>query len=337
MPRSICAVALALCLCAASGSALAHSIPAHDIPGSHDSPIVSRFAGSVIVGYQNVGFDQLVLPLGGVVRGNLRRVVTVNGNITKLAYVAPAGKSALEVWLNFRQALANAGFRSRFTCSASEQGPLSGLSSCGDVGELTQILVSEDLRHAMASPYRYRREMIETLDGPSTAYLETAHLSRPSGSIDLMLLVAHAPGKPVGVLLEICKGKAMPTGEVTIAEMDQGLARDGHVALRGIHFATDSAQITTESDSALARMAAFMKAKPALNVYIVGNTDDNGTLAHNLALSRARAQAVVEALVARGIPVARMAAEGIASFSPVASNHTATGRAKNRRVELVAQ
>ena len=84
-------------------------------------------------------------------------------------------------------------------------------------------------------------------------------------------------------------------------------------------------------------MAAFMKAKPALNVYIVGNTEDNGTLAHNLAHSRARAQAVVEALVARGIPVARMAAEGIASFSPVASNHTATGRAKNRRVELVAQ
>ncbi|NNM61801.1 MAG: DUF4892 domain-containing protein [Steroidobacteraceae bacterium] len=337
MPRSICAVALAFGLFAASGSALAHSLPTHDIPGSHDSPIVSRFAGSVIVGYQSVEFDQLVLPLGGVVRGNLSRVLTVNGAITKIAYIAPSGKSALEVWLNYRQALAAAGFRSRFTCSASEQGPLSGLSSCGDVGELTQILVSEDLRHAMASPYRYRREMIETLDGPSTAYLETAHRSGPSGSVDLMLLIAHSPGRPVGVLLEICKGKAMPTGEVTVAEMNQRLARDGHVALRGIHFATDSAQLTAESASTLARMVAFMNAKPTLKVYIVGNTDDNGTLAHNLALSRARAQAVVEALVARGIPAARMAAEGIASFSPVTSNHTAMGRAKNRRVELVEQ
>jgi len=57
----------------------------------------------------------------------------------------------------------------------------------------------------------------------------------------------------------------------------------------------------------------------------------------NVALSNARAAAVVKALVAAGIEPRRLIPEGVGPFSPVASNTTEDGRAKNRRVELVTQ
>ena len=70
----------------------------------------------------------------------------------------------------------------------------------------------------------------------------------------------------------------------------------------------------------------------------VGHTDHTGELGHNLALSQKRAESVAKALTTRyGIAAQRVAAKGVASYAPVASNQDETGRARNRRVELVAQ
>jgi flagellar motor protein MotB len=77
---------------------------------------------------------------------------------------------------------------------------------------------------------------------------------------------------------------------------------------------------------------------PRLKVYIVGHSDNQGSLDSNLALSRARAQSVVDALVkGHKVDPKRLAAAGVASYTPAASNANDGGRAKNRRVELVAQ
>lgn len=66
-------------------------------------------------------------------------------------------------------------------------------------------------------------------------------------------------------------------------------------------------------------MAALLKSQAALKVYVVGHTDNSGTLAHNIALSQQRAAAVVKALTTRyGIPAARLTAKGAASYAPVA-------------------
>jgi len=61
-----------------------------------------------------------------------------------------------------------------------------------------------------------------------------------------------------------------------------------------------------------------------------------GSVEHNLSLSRSRADAVIDALIRQhGIKAERMKAEGVASFAPVSNNTAETGRAKNRRVEMV--
>ena len=78
--------------------------------------------------------------------------------------------------------------------------------------------------------------------------------------------------------------------------------------------------------------------QPSLRLHVVGHTDNVGALAHNMTLSKQRAEAVVNALVTNyQIAAARLIANGVGPLAPVASNAAEEGRAKNRRVELVAQ
>jgi OmpA-OmpF porin, OOP family len=83
-------------------------------------------------------------------------------------------------------------------------------------------------------------------------------------------------------------------------------------------------------------MAKWLKGNPASQVYIVGHTDMQGSAESNMALSRARSAAVVEALVKQhAIPATRLGSEGVGPYAPVSNNTSEAGRAKNRRVEMV--
>lgn len=328
---------LAGCMLAATAFA---DVPAHDIPGSKDSAMISRFPGSTIIGYQTVDFDQVVLPLGKFdgAKKQFTQTETVDGKITNLAYAAPAGKSAFEVFHNYQSALASAGFVSQYQCVNDVCGTATYLRA-----DVSNALLPEALQDAMA-PSRYSEFYGMSLIGllkynSGQLYVEVARLVRPQGNVDVLLMVAGKAGERVGVLQRLIEERPMQTGQVTVnaKAMGEGLAQNGHIALYGIHFATDSAALAAASDPTLAQMVALLKSQPTLKVYIVGHTDNTGTLAHNLTLSQARADAVVKALEARGIADSRLAAKGLASYAPVASNDTEAGRAQNRRVELVKQ
>jgi outer membrane protein OmpA-like peptidoglycan-associated protein len=112
----------------------------------------------------------------------------------------------------------------------------------------------------------------------------------------------------------------------------------GHAAVYGITFDTDSASIKPESAQAIGEVAKLLKADPGLKVFVVGHTDNSGSVDHNLKLSQDRAQSVMQALVRdHGIAAARLRSYGCGPYAPVASNDSEDGKAKNRRVELVKQ
>ena len=113
------------------------------------------------------------------------------------------------------------------------------------------------------------------------------------------------------------------------------LETEGHVQLDGLDFATGGAQLSEGSGAALDGIAEVLKSQPELSIVIVGHSDNQGGLDANIALSRSRAISVLEALVARGVARGQLEARGIGYLSPVASNATTEGRAKNRRVEIV--
>ena len=81
---------------------------AADVPGSHDHPMISRFAGSSIGGYQQMDYGTAVLPLGRAGSGGFAKADHVEGKITRILYLAPAGKKGVEVFRNFEEALAKA-------------------------------------------------------------------------------------------------------------------------------------------------------------------------------------------------------------------------------------
>ena len=119
------------------------------------------------------------------------------------------------------------------------------------------------------------------------------------------------------------------------AGMATGLGANGSVALYGLTFDTAKSDLKPESEPTLGEMAKLLKNNSTLKVYIVGHTDMVGDAAANIKLSQARAQSVINALVARGIAASRLTPFGAGPYAPVASNKTEEGRAKNRRVELV--
>jgi outer membrane protein OmpA-like peptidoglycan-associated protein len=120
--------------------------------------------------------------------------------------------------------------------------------------------------------------------------------------------------------------------------MAREIADKGRVALYGIHFDTDRADVKPESKPALEQIARLLGRDARIRLYVVGHTDGAGGFDHNLDLSRRRAQAVVQALAQQyAVDAARLRPLGVGPAAPVASNRNDGGRAKNRRVELVEQ
>lgn len=101
-------------------------------------------------------------------------------------------------------------------------------------------------------------------------------------------------------------------------------------------FEFDAATMRPASVPILNRVAALLK-RSTRPIMVEGHTDNVGTLEYNTTLSQARANAVGDALVARGVPAARIKTKGMAFLEPIASNDTPEGRALNRRVEIIVK
>ncbi|KPJ72808.1 hypothetical protein AMJ52_05065 [candidate division TA06 bacterium DG_78] len=120
--------------------------------------------------------------------------------------------------------------------------------------------------------------------------------------------------------------------------MAQDISTTGRVAVYGIYFDFNKADVKAESEPVLKEIANLLKKNPKLNLYIVGHTDNIGSLTANMDLSQRRAEAVLQVLVSKhGVDAKRLKSQGVGPLCPVAPNTTEEGRAKNRRVELVEQ
>jgi OmpA-OmpF porin, OOP family len=116
------------------------------------------------------------------------------------------------------------------------------------------------------------------------------------------------------------------------------LAASGRYVSHGILFDTDSDRLKPESAAPVQRAAKALQANPAVKVLIEGHTDAVGNAAHNLDLSKRRAEAVKAVLVSQfAVEASRLTTAGLGSTKPMDSNDTPLGRAQNRRVEFVKQ
>jgi outer membrane protein OmpA-like peptidoglycan-associated protein len=105
--------------------------------------------------------------------------------------------------------------------------------------------------------------------------------------------------------------------------------------LDNVYFDTDKATLRPESAKELDELAEVMQVRPKLRIRIEGHTDNVGSDAHNLTLSKNRAAAVRDYLIKKGIAPARLESEGYGETRPRATNDTPEGRQKNRRTEAI--
>jgi len=136
--------------------------------------------------------------------------------------------------------------------------------------------------------------------------------------------------------LEIIDEKPLvPVLSFGAEELKKALDTDGRIAVYGINFAVDSDRLQMGAEKILAEFVKLMTLYPDLKIEIQGHTDNTGSAQHNLDLSSKRAKTVTDFILLFGIESSRLVPKGLGMTSPIESNDTEEGRAKNRRVELV--
>jgi len=319
-------------LLAAAGLAFA-AMPAQDtVKGGKDHPLLSRFEGAKLVGYDTKAYTDLKLVMGQVIDNGARtpeKWLPLEGRYTQLAYNYPQQRGSLEVMRNYEAALKQAGMTVLYACAKDTCGREFGDMMVQRVG----TAIFPDANYSSA--FNYGRTSVRYV-------LAQGRRSDGSNVYAAVYVVDPVGQQNGGVYIELVESEKLESGKVTAnlsAEtMAKGIATDGKVAVYGVYFDTGKWDVKPESAPALDEMVKLLKNQPALKVYIVGHTDTQGNLAGNLDLSQRRAEAVVKALEAQyKVDPKRLVAKGVASLAPVATNDSDAGRERNRRVELVKQ
>jgi len=276
-----------------------------------DEKLLPPYPGSTETRNEAVDYEAFTIPLGPTKDGTLTKFQALEGRRTALEYRTEEGRTALEVYRNYEAALKKAGFSTVFACRGSSQ-RVAGLPDCGEqIGD--------------AGGFSY---------WPSGENLYLAARKAQDGREIWVSLDVSGPYQKIIVL----RPKPMEMDKVTVdaAALKNTLEEDGHVAVYGILFDTNKADLKPGSAPVLAEIAKLLKASPSLSIYVVGHTDGDGGLDANLDLSRRRAESVVKALVAEyAVAAKRLSPQGVGPLVPLASNGAEAGRAKNRRVDLV--
>ncbi|MCP3952893.1 MAG: OmpA family protein [Desulfobacterales bacterium] len=197
----------------------------------------------------------------------------------------------------------------------------------------------------------------ETLDGAAMAdFVTRVFLTAKAGGpkdTDGDGVYDHldrCPGTPRGTAVDAqgCPLPAKPAGPLDMdgdgiyddddlcPSTPQGAKVDnrGCWVLEGVEFATNEAVIRPQYEAELEAVVDVLHQNPHVKVQIQGHTDSVGDANYNRQLSDRRARAVLEWLIGKGIDRQRLSAIGMGETRPIASNDSAAGRDRNRRVEL---
>ena len=342
------------------GAGLAHAdatIPTKDEDGSRDHPLLKRYEGSLNINYETKAYDELTVPLSTlkltedeedrdaynnrVVKAD--NTLQLEGAYTRLIYIVPEGRSPLEVMRNYQQEIKSSGGEILAECKNEDcGGRVAGNDFGGNEQSLMMILYPKE---RVTAPAFSNGECATNIGVTEQRY--TVGKFSKDGNEAVIAVLAYAVeddryckafnGRTL-VMVLVLENKAREQKMVTVsaAEMQSAIASTGRIALYGIFFDFDKADIKPESKPALDEIAKLLADSPDLRVLIVGHTDNVGKFDYNIKLSERRAKAVVEALKRDyGVDGGRLRPAGVGMMAPTATNDTDDGRAKNRRVELV--
>ena len=268
-----------------------------DFENCKDHPLFTRLPNHYIYGCEHSQFDMRRYPVGPLGKDGAPKLQEVEGETWKIVYAVNDGAtkpSGLQIQRNFQNAARQAG------------GSVEGSYPEGCVLELDESFKEGNGCVEYGSTLRIRK-----------------------GGKDYWTFVnTHHEGYRLYIL-----ARGEMSQDVGVNELVDKLNKEGFLTLY-VNFDTGKATIKPDSDRTLDEAAGALKAASTLKIEVGGHTDNVGTAQANEKLSAERAQAVMAALVKRGVAGNRLTAKGYGQSAPVADNRTEEGRAKNRRVEL---
>jgi outer membrane protein OmpA-like peptidoglycan-associated protein len=184
------------------------------------------------------------------------------------------------------------------------------------------------------------RAVVAGLDGVRVVHVVVApngSAAGPTPTPSLTLVITPPPSVPASPTPSPSTPTPTPSATGTPTSGTPAQVQAELDALPKIRFANNRSTLDGTARRTLAKVAAIMAVNPDVRLEIEGNADSVGTAASNLVLSRARAKAVYDALVALGVPADRLSTVGFGETRPVAPNDTPAHRALNRRVDLKAE
>ncbi|MCX7645724.1 MAG: OmpA family protein [Rhodobacteraceae bacterium] len=283
------------------------------------------------------------VPRGAWREGGLPALV-LEGRVEMAAWQIPTSATTLQLLAPLRDQLEQEGFEIVFECWTE---------ACGGFDFRYGLrLLPEPEMHVNLADFRYLAALRPGTAGAEgmvlvvsrtaeRGYVHITHVDPAAGE--------RAPAGPVpppdpdagGAAPPPAAAGGVPAGAPPQAAPATGslavqLETAGRAVLGDLAFETGSSRLSAGPFASLAELAAYLAANPARRITLVGHTDASGALEPNIALSRARARAVRERLIAEhGADPARISADGVGFLMPLASNLTEEGRAANRRVEAV--
>jgi OmpA-OmpF porin, OOP family len=178
-------------------------------------------------------------------------------------------------------------------------------------------------------------DYVQRLIGPNLKLVSGGQLRVDGNNVSLRGEVASEPQRQQ-IATDIA-ANLNPTYVVNnglrVAATQQGVL-DAALANRIIEFESGKATLTDSGKSILDQMSVALQKLKGVRVEVIGHTDNAGSRAGNLSLSQARAEAVKDYVIARGISADLIAVSGEGPDRPVADNATPEGRARNRRIEF---
>lgn len=310
------------------------------VEGAVPHPMVPLPADGYITRDDFTDFVEIELPASaGDSRNGFEEVVPVAGAYRQIEYTLGGLElSLLRVYRSYLQHFESAGFeiifngigeelsiRDGFSFISHESGFLSRTPSTAGDSNAYILVRSPDEQTVLAVSFFSRQNARRLL-------INAVELEE----MELLDLFAPEPEPEAAREPEAEEEPPVELVQQDTAELETGLLQDGRVIVNAILFAFDRAEILPESAQALETVADLMRTRAELKLLVVGHTDGVGSFDYNLRLSVERAQAVVAWLGGRGgIDAGRLRAAGAGPMSPVTTNRTESGRAQNRRVELV--
>lgn len=313
--------------------AAAQTVPAAQAPTGPGLPFQMP-AGSEQRATNVEDYGSLRLPAGPW-DGTKVPAVEPEGAVAEIAWqVQDITQGTLALLAPLREQAEAAGFATVYGCETD---------GCGGFDfRYASPLLAEPGMHIDLGDFRYLLGKRTTAEGDAWLALWVSR-SPSHGFVQASLVTPAAAPRPTpadpgpadptpGATI----GSATPDAEGDASAIGAELEEHGSLVLSDLAFATGSAELDPGDYASLTALAAWLAADPGRRVTLVGHSDTEGSAEANRNLSAQRAQSVRRRLTETlGTAAAQVEADGVGYLSPLTTNLTPEGRAKNRRVEVV--